>query len=218
MATFRTEFNTTLCNSVASITTTVVVTDVSTVFEEIVTVTVAASEPAPTPKIKAKRSIEYPDWLPSTYDTSRVSSACQCLSIAPSATTITVSATAEAVTVTEQATVTETTTSTLVTVGIVTVTATPTPTPTANPFPQHVKIAVYRVSTGQRDGYLYLSNGPAVTTDVNTAMTVDITSTGGASKLRLTPAGGSDALGFNVAASKELKDYYGSLITNTPSK
>ncbi len=192
------------------------VTDVSTVFEEIITVTV----PAPTPKKKAKRSIEYPGWLPSTYDTSRVSSACQCLSIAPSATTVTVSATAEAVTVTEHATVTETTTSTLVTIGIVTVTATPTPTPTptANPNPQHVKIAVYRVSTGQRDGYIYLSNGPAITTDVNAAITVDITSTGGASTLRLTPAGSSVALGFSVAASQELKNSYGSVITGTPSK
>ncbi len=194
------------------------VTDISTVFEEIITVTVAPAEPAPTPKKKAKRSIEYPGWLPSTYDTSRVSSACQCLSIAPSATTVTVSATAEAVTVTEHATVTETTTSTLVTVGIVTVTATPTPTPTANSIPQHVRIAVYRVSTGQRDGYIYLSNGPAVTTDVNAAITVDITSTGGASTLRLTPAGGSVALGFSVTANQELKNYYGGMMTGTPSK
>lgn len=196
------------------------VTDVSTVFEEIITVTVPASvsAAAPTPKNKAKRSIEYPDWLPPTYDTSRVSSACHCLNIVPSATTVTFSATAEAVTVTQDATMTETTSSTLVTIGVVTVTVTPTPTPTANPVPQKVRIAVQRASTGAQVGYIYLSNGPAISTDVNAAITVDITATGGASTLRLTPAGGSVALGFNVAATRELKDFYGSVIADTPSK
>ncbi len=195
------------------------VTDISTVFEEIVTITVAASAAAPTPKNKAKRSIEYPDWLPPTYDTSRVSSACHCLNIVPSATTvIRFSSTAEPVTVTEHATVTETTTSTLTTVGIVTVTATPTPTPTANPLPQNIKIAVHRASNDDLVGYVYLSNGPAVSSDVKNAVTVGISSTGGTSRLRLTPAGGSVALGFNVPATRELKDTYGVMISDTPSK
>lgn len=180
--------------------------------------TVPAPAPAPTPKKRAKRSVDYPEWLPSTYKPARVSSACQCLSIAPSATTATVTATAEAVTVTEEATVTETTTSTLFTIGIVTVTQTPTPTP--SPVTLKVRIAVHRKSTDERIGYVYLSNGPAIATDANLAITMDFTVPGGATTgrmLRLVPTGQSLALAFNVPASRELRDFYGGLTVETPS-
>lgn len=210
-----TETNTKARNRVASATTTVVVTEVSTVFEELITVTIPAPAPAPTPKGKAKRSVQYPEWLAPTYSPARVSSACQCLSIAPSG--ITVTATAEAITVTEDITVTETTTSTLVTIGVVTVTQTATPSPVT----QKTKIAVHRKSTGDRVGYMYLSAGPAITSDANAALTVDITVPGGATTatmLRLIPAGNSVALGFQVSASRELRDYYGNLNVDTPSK
>lgn len=214
------ETNTKPRNSVASVTTTVVVTEVSTVFEEIITVTVPAPAPAPAPTFKAKRSVEYPEWLAPTYNPARVSSACQCLSNAPSAASVTVTATAEAVTVTEDATVTETTTSTLVTIGVVTVTQTATP----SPVPQNLKakIAVHRKSTGDRVGYLSLSSNPLITTNVDTAFTVDITVPDGATTatmLRLIPAGSNVALGLELPASRELRNYYGAMVAaDTPSK
>ena len=121
---------------VATVTSTVVVTEVSTFYQEMITVTepatVTAAAPIPTfEKKKAKRSVDYPAWLHATYAPERVSSACKCLSIAPSsAATVTVTGTAEAVTVTEGAVVTETALSTVTEeFGVTTVTVTTTVRP-----------------------------------------------------------------------------------------
>lgn len=121
---------------VATVTSTVIVTEVSTVFEEMITVTepatVTAAASIPTnDKRKAKRSVDYPAWLHTTYDPERVSSACKCLGVAPSAAaTVTVTGTAEAVTVTEGAVVTETTISTVTgDIGVTTFTVTTTVRP-----------------------------------------------------------------------------------------
>ena len=216
------------CNSVVSVTSTVVVTEVSTFFEEVVTVTVpmtaTASAPGPTFKRKAKRSVEYPEWLDPTYSPERVSSACQCLSIAaPSQTTVT--ATAQAVTVTDDATVTETTTSTLTTdLGVVTQTVwtTVTPTPAPSAVPVRAMIAVYRKSSGAKVGYVYMSSGPAITTDPTLAVVVAFTLPAGetpAKALRLLPEGYSPAaLGFNCLNTQELRNFYGGVTADTPSK
>ncbi|KAK4182806.1 hypothetical protein QBC35DRAFT_545952 [Podospora australis] len=204
---------------VASTTSTVIVTETSTFFEEIITVTEAATVPAPSKK--AKRSIDYPEWLPSTFLPVRISSACQCLSIVPTATTVSITvsetATAEPVTVTEGATVTETATTTLTTIGIVTVTQTATPTP--SPVTLQAKIAVHRKSTGDRVGYVYLSSGPAITADAARGSTVKITVPGGsATQLRIVPDEDPTlALGFNVPASQDLQYFYGGLVADTPT-
>ncbi|KAK3995724.1 hypothetical protein QBC44DRAFT_387912 [Cladorrhinum sp. PSN332] len=224
--------------ALASVTSTVVVTEVSTFFEEIITVTEPATVTAaiPTYYRKAKRSVGYPEWLQTTYSPERVSSACQCLSIAPSsAATVTITGTAEAVTVTEGAVVTETTTSTLTTIGVITVTVTTTERPSqastststssAAPSPSSIAkramVQVLRKSTGAGVGWLYMSSGPGITTDPTLAAVVGFSissDTTTASKVRISVQGYSPyALGFDGVISRELQGFYGSLIADEPT-
>ncbi|KAB5566699.1 hypothetical protein GE09DRAFT_1107868 [Coniochaeta sp. 2T2.1] len=68
---------------------------------------------APVPRRAAKRSVAYPDWLPTTYPAQSVSSACVCIKVPLSASKHTATATAPAVTLTASVTVTQTSTSTV---------------------------------------------------------------------------------------------------------
>lgn len=233
----RATTNLELCNRVVSVTSTVVVTEVSTFYEEVVTIsvpatvtapaTVAASTPEYTMEKKAKRTVDYPEWLASTYSPERVSSACQCLSIpAASEATVTATATAEAVTLTDDATVTETITNTVTTdIGVVTQTVwtTVVPTPTPSTVAQRAIISVHHKGTGALVGYVYMSSGPAITTDRTLAAVVKFDMPAGAttaSKLRLLVEGYSpSALSFQCPVNLELQNYYGSMTLNgNPSK
>jgi len=141
------------------VTETSLITGISTDYDETITVTVPAvsiSTVMPFRRHVKPRSVAYPEWLPTTHPARRVSSACACLSISQAVTTDT--ATAEAVTITDSATVTETTTSTTTKeIAVVTVTATPAP------VKLRVKIQVLHKDNGASQGWLYYSNGPAVT-------------------------------------------------------
>lgn len=121
------------------------------------TITIApVSSQAPA---KRDENPQYPDWLPQSYPASRVSSACNCLSIPVSVVSNTV--TAEAVTLTTAVTVTETDVSTFATeTAIATV-------------PKALGIQVFRKDTGASVGYLYWSNGPAITTTVTAAFKIN---------------------------------------------
>ncbi|KAJ4289910.1 hypothetical protein N0V88_006705 [Collariella sp. IMI 366227] len=206
-------------DQVASVTETILVTEIVTFNEETITVTVPAPSANPVTKRNAKRmTVEYPQWLASTYSPLRVSSACQCLSIPASE--VTVTATANALTVTEDATVTGTTTSTLTTIAVVTVTKTPQPTPVT----LTKKIGVYRKDTGVRLGNLFDSNGPAIPQQDNDKRFVAVSFTvleGAkmATQVRITKDGSTSALAFGVERHpKELLTTYGSLLwTNKPT-
>ncbi|KAG7285732.1 hypothetical protein NEMBOFW57_008026 [Staphylotrichum longicolle] len=168
---------------------------------------------------KAKRTVDYPEWLASTYSPERVSSACQCLSIpAASEATFTATATAEAVTLTDDATITETITNTVTTdIGVVTQTVwtTVVPTPTPSAVPQRAIISVHHKGTGALVGYVYMSSGPAITTDRTLAAVVKFDMPAGATgarRLRLQVEGDSpSALSFHCPVSLELQNYYGSM-------
>ncbi|KAK4160372.1 hypothetical protein QBC43DRAFT_338321 [Cladorrhinum sp. PSN259] len=235
---------------------TVVVTEVSTFIEEIVTVTEPATVTVTDAvqaitftvypdKKRAKRSVDYPEWLSITYSPDRVSSACKCLSISPSdAATVTATATAEPVTVTEEGSVvTRTTTSIVTDIGVTTVvvmttvtvrpsqpppapsSSTSTSTSSAMPAPSSVAkralVQVLRKDTGSAAGWLYMSSGPAITTDPTVAVPISFSVSSDATtatRLRFSPEGYSpNVLGFNTPASVELRNYYGSLIAAAPT-
>jgi hypothetical protein len=83
-------------------------------------------------------------------------------------------------------------------------------------------IAVYRKSSGAKVGYVYMSSGPAITTDPTLAVVVAFTLPAGetpAKALRLLPEGYSPAaLGFNCPNTQELRNFYGGVTADTPSK
>lgn len=180
----------------ATATETSYVTEVITEIDGTVTVTVPASASTtsipPAKRNLANRSVAYPSWLPSTYLSKQVSSACACLSVPLSVATIT--ATAEAATLTAPTTVTETTTTTLHSTAIVTETAKP------QVSTQRATIEVLRKDTGASIGWLYMSSGPAITTDATQAVPINFTLTPGATKgsaVRISVEGVTpSALGF----------------------
>ncbi|KAK3988463.1 hypothetical protein QBC44DRAFT_243759 [Cladorrhinum sp. PSN332] len=186
---------------------------------ETVTITASSSSSVPTftYTLPAKRDLtaDYPSWLATTYGTKYVSSACACLSVAPSVGTTT--ATAEAVTITgieEYAFVTETATTTILATATATVTVIPTQPP--KPITRVVKIEALRKDTGASIGWIYNSNGPALATDGRSAA-FRFTLPGDAktgSAVRITADGVTGALGFNKDSHPsniiELEDYYGS--------
>lgn len=190
---------------VATVTETSYATEVITEVDATLTVTVPAPS-APTAELPAKRDDVYPAWLPSTYGTKYISQACSCLSLAPSV--ITATSTADAVTETGAATVTETVTSTVYATAVATETAKPAPSPVS----RAVRIEAIRKNAGTSLGYIYNSNGPAVSTNPNSAARFEFTVLEGetsASQLRLTSSFG--ALGFNKDSHPsnivELEDY-----------
>ncbi|KAK4227373.1 hypothetical protein QBC38DRAFT_391217 [Podospora fimiseda] len=199
---------------VPTITETAYVTESVTVIDATETVTITASSSAA--PVIAKRdlsTVEYPDWLGTTYGTKYVSSACACLSVAPSVATIT--STADAVTITgieEYVTVTETTTSTVLATATAVVTLIPEP---PKPITRVVKIEALRKDNGVSEGWLYDTNGVAITTE-DRAATFRFTLSGGAktgSAVRITADGISGALGFNKDSHPsnivELENGYG---------
>ncbi|KAK4197920.1 hypothetical protein QBC40DRAFT_341636 [Triangularia verruculosa] len=160
----------------------------------------------------------YPTWLPISYGTKYLSQACSCLSLPPAISTI--RSTADVVTVTNPVTITKTITETIHTIAITTVTAKPAP----NPVNRAVKIEAVRKNAGTSLGYLYNSNGPAVTTNINSATLFEFTlpdDKSAGSQLRLSASPGG-ALGFNKDSHPsnivELEDYYGSLKFVTPTE
>ncbi|KAK1764216.1 hypothetical protein QBC33DRAFT_595440 [Phialemonium atrogriseum] len=159
---------------VATVTETSYVTEVVTEIDSTVTVTVPASTTtlAPIKRNMAKRSVAYPTWLPTTYLANRVSSACACLSVPLSVATNT--ATAEAVTLTAPVTVTETTTNILHSTVIVTETAKPLVSK------RRATIEILRKDTQASVGWLFNSNGLAITSNAAQAIPVNFTLTPGA--------------------------------------
>lgn len=141
---------------VATVTETNYITELHTEFEETITITVPASTSTLTPikRHLAQRSVAYPDWLPASHPARKVSSACACLSIAPSV--VTETATADPATVTEPITLSTTATTTVASFAVVTVTARPAT------VTQRVTIEVLRKDTGVSVGWIYNSNGPAI--------------------------------------------------------
>lgn len=177
---------------------------VTEVVTEIDSVTITVSAPV---LQRAKRSIDYPGWLPAAYPPSRVSSACACLSITLSVATTT--GTAEAVTVTVPVTVTEIATSTDHLTAVTTETATPLISK------RSVKIEVLRKDSLASMGWLYYSNGPAVANTILQAATFNFTLAPGTTTsdgVRISLEGTSPpALGFlksnNPSNIVELEDY-----------
>jgi len=76
---------------------------------------------------------------------------------------------------------------------------------------KRAKIQIYRVSTQSYIGYVYMSSGPAVTSDPNVAATFRYNLTAGAasaSQVRFEVEGYAPAsLGFNVPAAQSMKNY-----------
>jgi hypothetical protein len=179
------------------------VTELTTVVDGTVTVTVPApaTTVAPLKRDIAKRSIAYPTWLPTTYPAKRVSSACACLSIPLSAATTT--ATAEAATFTIPVTVTETTTNTVLSTVVATETAEPLVSK------RRVQIEVFRKDTGASVGWLYNSNGPAVASATSMAGTFNFTLIPGAttsSAVRIYMEGFTLPLGFSGPSNVGLEN------------
>jgi hypothetical protein len=172
--------------SIATVTETGHVTETTTTYDEIITVTVPYE-----PLRKRHADIAYPSWLPTTYYASRVFSACSCLN--PSLSVTTATATAEAATITASVTVTEITTTTANDIAVITVTAAP------PPVTYRAVIEVLRADTDASQGYIYNSNGPAVTTQAAQAATVNFTIPGGvtsAQTVRIYLAGLTQVLAF----------------------
>ncbi|KAK4131644.1 hypothetical protein BT67DRAFT_387157 [Trichocladium antarcticum] len=203
----------------ATVTATSHVTEVITEVDSTITVTVPASAITETPVKRnlAKRSVDYPTWLPTTYPPRQVSSACACLSVPLSV--VTTTATAAAVTVTAPTTVTETTTTTVHSTAIATVTVEPVATT------RRAAIEILRKDTGASVGWLYNSNGPAIAGSAAQAITVHFTLAAGAttgSAMRISLEGLTpSALGFVKASNPtnivELEDNYGSLSVVEPT-
>lgn len=156
-----------------------------------------------------KRDVEYPPWLPTKYLPARVSSACHCLSAPLAVATRTVSD--EAITITTTATITDTTTRMIHTTANAIATTTVVPPPAPRLVQRRALIQVVRVSNGSPVGYLYMSNGPAITSDPTLAVVVRFNTTEGAettSSVRFQPEGYGDAgLAFSIPTSATLKDY-----------
>ncbi|RKU41933.1 hypothetical protein DL546_003006 [Coniochaeta pulveracea] len=170
----------------ATVTETSHATQTTTTFDETITVTVPYEALQ-----KRDADVAYPSWLPTTYSVSRVSSACSCLN--PSLSLTTATTTAEAATITASLTVTETSTTTAEDIAIVTVTAAPLP------VTYRAVIEVLRKDTGATQGYIYNSNGPAVTDQVARAATVNFSIPGGATyaeTVQINVEGLTQVLGF----------------------
>lgn len=169
------------------------VSEETTEIDSTVTVTVseATITVARVPKRTAKRSLAYPEWLPTTYPARRVSSACACLSVPISVTTAT--ATAVPTTLTTSLTVAETAMSTLHSMISITTTSTASTgsstssteiatsttetaiaTETPTPLVSRAKIEILQKDTLLSAGSLYNSNGPAIGT-LAQAITVNFT-------------------------------------------
>lgn len=208
----------------------------TTITTELFSSTTTVDTPVPSiTRIEiSKRDVPYPEWLPETYRTGRVSYGCKCLRRSMSTPVVTSTKTAEVVTATEASTTTDTVTDTyqstvivaetaeaVTTTEVSTTTDTMTSTSqssvteTAEPVPSVVTkramIQVFRKSTDAAVGWMYMSNGPAITSDPTLAGVVRFDVLEGvktASQLRLTPEGYSPAaLGFNVPASQSLGAY-----------
>ncbi|KAK0667170.1 hypothetical protein QBC41DRAFT_366366 [Cercophora samala] len=204
---------------VATVTETSYVTEVVTEVDTTITVTLPADDsPSTVTVTPVKRNDAYPTWLPASYGTKYISQACSCLSLSPAISTVT--STAEAVTATEATTVTETTTETVHTTAIATETAKPAP----KSVKRVVKIEAIRKNAGTSLGFIYNSNGPAITSSANQQATLfefnllDDKTAG--SQLRLSSSAGT--LGFNKDSHPsnivELEDNYGSLRFVTPTE
>jgi hypothetical protein len=76
---------------------------------------------------------------------------------------------------------------------------------------KRAKIQIHRVSTQSDIGYVYMSSGPAVTSDLNVAAIFRYNLTEGAvsaSQVRFEAEGYAPAsLGFNVPAAQSMKNY-----------
>lgn len=192
--------------SLATLTKTSSVTEVTTEIDGTVTTTIPAlvTSIAVAPKKRdiASDPVPYPAFLPTTYSSWRVSLACSCLSIPASVAASTV--TAAAVTLTASETVTELATSTVHTTLIATETAAPIPvvTPVTN---LRVTIEVLRKDTQVNVGWLYYSSGVAIASTLAQAATVNFTLPGGAttaSQVRINMEGQTPAaLGFTKGSN-----------------
>lgn len=125
--------------------------------------------------------------------------------------------TAEAATSTASATITATRTLTVEEeFSVTTVTETPTPVPI--PVTKRIQIQVLRKSTMAVVGWIYFSTGPAITADAAAAASFNINLLSGAatgSQLRIAfEAASPPTMGLNCAASRNLGDYYGMVMTN----
>ncbi|KAK3331611.1 hypothetical protein B0T19DRAFT_472670 [Cercophora scortea] len=196
-----------------------------TIIDEIITVTVAP--PTTTATVTpVKRAVDFPAWLPTSYTTKtkRVSSACLCLSVPLSdATSTTTAEEATTVTASETVTITATETTTVATLHSIAI-ATVTALPVVAPITTVAKIEILRKDTEASVGWLYLSTGPAITTNSALAASVEFTITAGAtanSGVHISiPGNTPSALGFikdnNPSNIVPLKDSYGSLaLVNT---
>ncbi|KAK4681729.1 hypothetical protein QC764_109980 [Podospora pseudoanserina] len=205
---------------VATVTETSYVTEVVTQVDTTITVTLPADEsPSTTVTVTpAKRDNAYPTWLPTSYGEKYISQACSCLSLPPAISTVT--STADAVTLTDATTITETTTETIHTTAIATETAKPAP----KPVKRMIKIEVIRKNAGTPLGWIYNSNGPAITTSNNQQPTLFefnlLENETVGSQLRLSSSFGP--LGFNKDSHPsnivELEDNYGSLKFVAPTE
>jgi len=124
---------------------------------------------------------------------------------------ITSTETAEPVTVTEATTTTNTVTSTYHSTVIVTSTAEPPPHPEPSVVTKRAKIQVFRTSNGATVGWMYLSSGPAITSDPSIAGVVSYEILEGAtsaSQVRFTlETSSSTAPGFTAPRSIGLENY-----------
>ncbi|KAF7555261.1 hypothetical protein G7Z17_g2314 [Cylindrodendrum hubeiense] len=149
--------------AVATIYETEYVTDVVTNVES---VTVTVNAPQVDKRVAdVELPADYPNWLAQSYPASRVSSACLCLTIPQSVATQT--ETAEAVTQTTAIIITETKTSTFLATATATATAVPT-----TPTNYRVGIEIFQKSTGASIGYLYTSNGLAISAAIGAAVEI----------------------------------------------
>ena len=193
------------------------VTAVVTETDATATVTVSAVIPEPpVPTLaefrKREGSVEYPSWLTSTYGRKHVSSACACLSVAPSV--ITTTTIAEKVTITgegDYVTITQTTTEIVHDTATETMTAaelkttttsetaiaTETVAPASPMVNRVVKIQAINKSTGVVLGWLF-NRGPTVgITSESAASSVEFNLSSdvmSGSSLRITLSGNTQAL------------------------
>ncbi|KAK4460576.1 hypothetical protein QBC42DRAFT_180690 [Cladorrhinum samala] len=180
------------------------VTAVVTETDATATVTVSAVIPEPpVPTLaefrKREGSVEYPSWLTSTYGRKHVSSACACLSVAPSV--ITTTTIAEKVTITgegDYVTITQTTTE-ITTTTSETAIATETVAPASPMVNRVVKIQAINKSTGVVLGWLF-NRGPTVgITSESAASSVEFNLSSdvmSGSSLRITLSGNTQALAY----------------------
>ncbi|KAM7187516.1 hypothetical protein V8F33_011163 [Rhypophila sp. PSN 637] len=204
---------------VSTVTETDHVTELLTSIETSTVTTTVTAVPAPAGKRDSfvRRAVDYPSWLPTKYLPARVSSACHCLGVPLAVTTRTVSD--PAVTLTTTAMVTDTTSSTIHSTVIATTTNLVQPL-ASSIVERRALLQVISKSTNAAVGWIYISNGPAITSDPTRAVPVSFNLTTGAttaSTVRLVFEGYNGALSFSAPASVRLENFYGALASYIPT-